>query len=107
MKHLLSIVTLLITVAFTVNAQDESFAPDEILVKIKEITPYKFEKNKTNLGIASVDQINENLGVVSIQKLIKSQPTKNMSNRPNTDKLLIIKFNQNIRLYSKMSFHPI
>jgi thermitase len=96
MKHLLSIVTLLITVAFTVNAQDESFAPDEILVKIKEITPYKFEKNKTNLGIASVDQINENLGVVSIQKLIKSQPTKNMSNRPNTDKLLIIKFNQNI-----------
>jgi len=96
MKKLLPVLILLITATFAVNAQENNFAKDEILIKIKEVMPYQFEKNKTTLGIAVVDQINEDLGVASIQKLIKSQPKKNMSNRPNVDKLLIIKFNQNI-----------
>ncbi len=96
MRKFLLVFLLLFTLSFQVQAQENNFAEDEIIVKIKEVIPYTFEKGKTTLGISSIDQINEAYEVESIEKLIKSQPRKAMKNRPNTDKMLIISFSQSL-----------
>ncbi|MGB0862193.1 MAG: S8 family serine peptidase [Saprospiraceae bacterium] len=96
MKQILSVFLLLFVVIYNTEAQEDNFAKDEIIVKIKEIIPYQYQKGKTRLGITAIDQINEQLEVSTIEKLIQSKPKKQMSNRPNTDKILVIKFSKSV-----------
>ena len=96
MKQLLLLLLLLITCIFNINAQEDNFAKDEIIIKIKESIPYVYEEGKTTLDIPSIDDLNSQYTILSIEKLIKSKPKKEMHQRPNTDKILIIKFSQAI-----------
>lgn len=103
MKQAFLILLLSITCVFYINAQDDNFAKDEIIIKIKESIPYVYEEDKITLGIPSVDYLNSQYPILSIEKLIKSKPKKEMNKRPNTNKILIIKFSEAIDIEGLVS----
>lgn len=95
------VLLILLTSFVTFNvafAQENNYAEDEIIVKIKEVIPFTFEEGKTTFGFGNIDHINSQFEVASIERLIKSKPKRPMSNRPNMDKLLIVKYNHSINV---------
>ncbi len=79
------------------NAQDMGeYVKGEVILKLKDSKYKSITTDGHQIGIPSLDQICRELGNYQVQKIGRSQPIKQSKNRPNTDNLVVLKFDEKI-----------
>ena len=80
----------------TAFAQAARFHPQELILQLKPGLSFAVGESVTDTGLPAMDALNKKLGVVEVRQLVRSRPVAPRKKRPDTDRLLVLRFGQDI-----------